>query len=52
MVELIDDDDVEEVRLQLLDADEKRALAEPQADAVDGAIMMARRAQGLPERWS
>ena len=35
-----------------LDADVKRALATPQADAVDGAIMMARRAQGLPERWS
>lgn len=34
-----------------LDADVKRALAAPQADAVDGAIMMARRAQGLPERW-
>jgi glucosamine kinase len=35
-----------------LDADVKRALVEPEADAVDGAIMMARRAQGLPERWS
>lgn len=35
-----------------LDADVKRALAEPQADAVDGAIMMARRRQGLPELWS
>jgi glucosamine kinase len=35
-----------------LDADVKKALAEPQADAVDGAIMMARRAQGLGERWS
>lgn len=35
-----------------LDADVKRALAEPQADAVDGAIMMARRSQGLAERWS
>jgi glucosamine kinase len=35
-----------------LDADVRRALAEPQADAVDGAIMMARRAQGLAERWS
>lgn len=35
-----------------LDADVRRALAEPEADAVDGAIMMARRAQGLPERWS
>lgn len=35
-----------------LDADVKQALAEPQADAVDGAIMMARRAQGLAERWA
>ena len=35
-----------------LDADVKHALAEPQADAVDGAIMMARRAQGLAERWT
>ncbi len=35
-----------------LDADVKRALAEPQADAMDGAIMMARRAAGLPERWA
>ena len=35
-----------------LDADVKRALAEPQADAMDGAIMMARRAQGLAERWA
>ena len=35
-----------------LDADVRRAMAEPQADAVDGAIMMARRAQGLAERWS
>ena len=35
-----------------LDADVKQALAEPGADAVDGAIMMARRAQGLAERWS
>jgi hypothetical protein len=30
----------------------RRAMAEPQADAVDGAIMMARRSQGLSERWS
>ena len=30
-----------------LDADVKRALAEPMADAMDGAIMMARRAQSL-----
>jgi glucosamine kinase len=35
-----------------LDADVKQALADPGADAVDGAIMMARRAQGLTERWS
>jgi glucosamine kinase len=34
-----------------LDADVKRSLVEPQADAMDGAIMMARRACGLPERW-
>jgi glucosamine kinase len=34
-----------------LDADVRRALTEPQADAVDGAIMMARRAQGLKEQW-
>ena len=32
-----------------LDADVKRALAPPAADAMDGAIMMARRAQGLVE---
>ncbi|WP_374331011.1 BadF/BadG/BcrA/BcrD ATPase family protein [Aestuariivirga sp.] len=35
-----------------LDADVKLALAEPRADAVDGAIMMARRALGLMERWT
>ncbi len=34
-----------------LDADVKRALVEAEADAMDGAIMMARRAQGLEERW-
>jgi glucosamine kinase len=34
-----------------LDADVRRSLAEPRADAVDGAIMMARRAKGLTERW-
>lgn len=34
-----------------LDADVKRALVEPQADAMDGAIIMARRAHGLHERW-
>jgi glucosamine kinase len=35
-----------------LDADVKAALAPPIADAVDGAIMMARRANGLPEVWA
>ena len=35
-----------------LDADVKRALAPPQADAMDGAIMMARKARGLPEAWA
>jgi glucosamine kinase len=35
-----------------LDADVRAALVAPEADAMDGAIMMARRAQGLPERWS
>ena len=35
-----------------LDADVKRVLALPQADAVDGAIMMARRSRGLAERWA
>ncbi|MCA3555455.1 BadF/BadG/BcrA/BcrD ATPase family protein [Aestuariivirga sp.] len=35
-----------------LDADVKLALSAPQADAMDGAIMMARRTQGLAERWS
>ncbi len=34
-----------------LDADVRRAMADPLADAVDGAIMMARRSQGLKERW-
>jgi glucosamine kinase len=34
-----------------LDADVKRALATPQADAMDGAIMTARKSQGLPEMW-
>jgi glucosamine kinase len=34
-----------------LDADVKAALTPPVADAVDGAIMMARRAKGLPEKW-
>jgi glucosamine kinase len=35
-----------------LDADVRAALVAPEADAMDGAIMMARRAHGLPERWS
>lgn len=35
-----------------LDADVKRYLVSPVADATDGAIMMARHAQGLPEQWS
>ena len=35
-----------------LDADVKRALAAPKADAMDGAIMMARTAQGLQEQWA
>jgi glucosamine kinase len=41
-----------QVYLPYLNADVRAALVPPQADAVDGAIMMARRAQGLPERWS
>ena len=35
-----------------LDADVKHALAAPEADAMDGAMMMARRRQGLQERWA
>jgi glucosamine kinase len=35
-----------------LDADVRAALVEPQVDAMDGAIMMARRAQGLMETWT
>lgn len=35
-----------------LDADVKRALVPPAADAMDGAIMMARRGQGLGEAWT
>jgi glucosamine kinase len=34
-----------------LDADVKAALVEPAADAMDGAIMMARRTCGLPAGW-
>lgn len=40
-----------EVYPPYLDADVKRALVPAAADAVDGAIMMARRARGLPVRW-
>jgi glucosamine kinase len=35
-----------------LDADVKKSLVVPIADAMDGAIMMARKAQGLPETWT
>ena len=35
-----------------LDADVRAALVPPETDAIDGALMMARRARGLPERWS
>jgi glucosamine kinase len=35
-----------------LDADVKGALVPPMADAVDGAIMMARRHTGLPGAWA
>ncbi|MBL8792196.1 MAG: N-acetylglucosamine kinase [Rhizobiales bacterium] len=35
-----------------LDADVRGSLVAPEADAIDGAIMMARRSQGLPERWA
>jgi glucosamine kinase len=35
-----------------LDADVRAALVPPDADASDGAIMMARQAQGLKGRWS
>lgn len=35
-----------------LDADVRAALVPPETDAIDGAMMMARRACGLPERWS
>lgn len=34
-----------------LDADVRAALVAPEHDAMDGAIIMARRACGLPERW-
>ena len=35
-----------------LDADVKKSLTSPGADALDGAIMMARRAQGLSMSWA
>jgi glucosamine kinase len=35
-----------------LDADVKRVLVKPEADAMDGAIIMARRAMGLDGHWS
>ena len=35
-----------------LDADVKQALTAPGADPLDGAIMMARQAQGLPVSWA
>ncbi len=35
-----------------LDADVKQALTAPGADALDGAIMMARQAQGLSVSWA
>lgn len=35
-----------------LDADVRAALVPAEFDAMDGAMMMARRAQDLPERWS
>lgn len=35
-----------------LDADIRAALLDPQADAMDGAIMMVRRRHGLSERWA
>ena len=41
-----------EVYPPYLDADVKSALVAPENDAMDGAIMMARRGQGLPERWT
>jgi glucosamine kinase len=41
-----------QVYLPYLNADVRAALVPPQADAVDGAIMLAKRTQGLPERWT
>lgn len=35
-----------------LDADIKSVLVLPKADAMDGAIMVARKSQGLPEDWT
>ena len=43
---------LKEVYPPYLDADVKRALTQPLADAMDGAIMMARRARGLADRWA
>ena len=34
-----------------LDADVRAGLVMPETDAMDGAIMLARRNQKLPERW-
>ena len=41
-----------EVYPPYLDADVKSQLVTPECDAMDGAIMMARRGRGLPERWT
>jgi glucosamine kinase len=41
-----------EVYPPYLDADVKRALVAARADAMDGAIMMARREAGLPMQWN
>jgi N-acetylglucosamine kinase-like BadF-type ATPase len=35
-----------------LDADVKKSLADPIYDAMDGAIMMARKANGATESWA
>ncbi len=41
-----------EVYPPYLDADVRAALMEPLADAMDGAIMMARRSRNLPGQWA
>ena len=41
-----------EVYPPYLDADVRAALMEPLADAMDGAIMMARRSRNLPGHWA